>query len=66
MLNPDRLAELFAKISVLREESTELQLRARALRDVSSEFRIHPGGRFRLKEALRGRSEIQAEDDPSV
>lgn len=65
MIDPDRLAELFAKSSVLRDESTELLLLCRHLRNVSRECRIFSIRELRL-EALRERSEVQTEDDLSV
>ena len=52
-------AELFAQDSVLREHSAKLHLRGRELRDISSECRVCL--RVRLNEALRARSQVQAE-----
>lgn len=65
MIDVDRLAELYAKSSVLRDGSAELLLRSRQLRDISSENRIFSTRELRLK-VLREHSEVQTEDDSSV
>ena len=65
MIDVDRLAELYAKSSVLRDGSAELLLRSRQLRDISPENRIFSTRELRLK-VLREHSEVQTEDDSSV